>query len=274
MADRSGAGAGAVRVYLLLVAMWTRAAWQYRTSLVLLGMAQVAVTALDVAAIGLIFAHIPSLAGFGLAEVMFLYGTSATAFALSDLVLGSVDRLGRHIRAGTLDVMLIRPAGTLVQVAADRFSPRRLGKLLPGVAVLALALPELDVAWTPGRVLLVPTMVASGTVIYGAIWVLGAAFQFAATDAAEVQNAFTYGGAFLTKYPLIIYGRDALRALTWIVPLAFVNWQPALYVLSRPDPLGLPPALRFASPAVAATLALLAGLAWRAGVRHYRSTGS
>jgi len=62
--------------------------------------------------------------------------------------------------------------------------------------------------------------------------------------------------------------------VTFIVPLAFVNWYPALYLLDMPDPLGLPSWLQYASPAVALLAALAAAVAWRAGVRRYRSTGS
>nr|WP_241255808.1 hypothetical protein [Candidatus Protofrankia californiensis] len=45
-------------------------------------------------------------------------------------------------------------------------------------------------------------------------------------------------------------------------------------MLDKPDPLGLPSLFRFASPLVAAVLLALAAAAWRAGLRHYRSTGS
>jgi ABC-2 type transport system permease protein len=104
--------------------------------------------------------------------------------------------------------------------------------------------------------------------------VLCATILFFVDDAAEVISAFTYDGNFLTQYPLAIYGRTAVRVLVCVVPLAFVNWLPALHVLDRTDPFGLPTVLRFASPAVAVVSAVVAGLAWRAGVRHYRSTGS
>jgi ABC-2 type transport system permease protein len=263
-----------VHAYLLLASMWTRAAFQYPASLLMLTVAQAAVTALDIVAILVLFAHTQALAGFSLAEVLFLYGTTGTSIAIADLLLGTLDRLGTYVRTGGFDVMLIRPVSTLIQLAADKFSPRRLGRLAQAVGALAVSLPALDVSWTPLRVALVPVMIVSGVVIFGAIWVLGAAFQFLAVDSAEAVNAFTYGGDYLNQYPLSIYGRDVMRVLTWGIPLAFVNWQPSLYVLSEPDPLGLPTAFRFASPVVAAGWALVAGLAWQAGVRRYRSTGS
>jgi ABC-2 type transport system permease protein len=57
------------------------------------------------------------------------------------------------------------------------------------------------------------------------------------------------------------------------VPLAFVAYFPALYLLDKPDPLGLPRVLEFSSPVVAVITAAAAGLVWRFAVRHYRSAG-
>jgi ABC-2 type transport system permease protein len=86
-------------------------------------------------------------------------------------------------------------------------------------------------------------------------------------------NAFTYGGSFLTQYPVSIFGPWVRRLLAFVIPMAFVCYFPALYVLDKPDELGLPHWLSFASPAVAVLTVLVAGLLWRNAVRHYRSAG-
>jgi ABC-2 type transport system permease protein len=264
----------AVRVYLLLAGTWMRSAAQYPASMLMLVGTQVIVTALDLAAILIIFAHTTRLGGFSLSEVMFLYGTAGVSFGLADVLLGTAERLGEHIRRGTLDTLLVRPVGPLLQITTEDFSPRRMGKLVPAVTVLVVALPRLPVAWTPARVAAVPLMLVSGAWIFGALWVLTAAWQFAVVDGKQAGNSVTYGGGYLTQYPLSLFGRDALRGLTWVVPLAFVNWEPALYVLGRADPLGLPVFFRFAAPLVATALSVVAALAWRSGLRRYRSTGS
>ncbi|WP_433172093.1 ABC transporter permease [Actinoallomurus sp. CA-150999] len=264
----------AVRTYLLLAGTWLRAAAQYPASMVMLIVAQAVVTSLDLAAILIIFAHTSRLGGFSLPEVMFLYGTAGVSFAIADLTFGSTERLGEHVRQGTLDTLLVRPVGPLLQLATEDFSPRRLGKLVPTGTVLFLALDRLDVAWTPGRVATVPLMLVGGYWIYAALWVLTATWQFAIVDGKQATNSITYGGAYLAQYPLSIFGRDVLRGLTWVIPLAFVNWEPSLYVLGRPDPLGLPVFFRFASPLVAAVLSALAAVTWRTGLRRYQSTGS
>lgn len=261
-----------IRTYLLLAWTWLRASAQYPGPMITMAIGSFTVNALDVAAIWVIFEHTRSLAGFGLAEVMFLYGTAGLSFALSDMLFGNVDRLSQHIKAGTFDTMLIRPVSAFVQMAVDRFGVHRLGRAAQATVVLAIALSRLDLPWS--RVWMIPLMVLCGIAIFTAIFTLGGALQFLLTDAPEVANAFTYGGSTLTQYPLSVYGDELVRGVTFVVPLAFVNWQPGLFVLDRPDPIGLPYWFRFAGPLAALGLTAVAMLAWRAGIRRYRSTGS
>ncbi|NEA08565.1 transporter [Streptomyces sp. SID10692] len=263
-----------VRAYGLIMAMWVRSTMAYRASFAMTVFGDFAVTAFDFVTILLMFSHVDALGGYSLPEIALLYGLSATAFGLCDLLLGSMDRVGRRVRDGTMDTLLVRPVPVLAQVAADRFALRRVGRITQGLLVLGYALVTLDIAWTPLKVLMLPMMVVSGAAIFGAVFVAGAAFQFVAQDASEVQNSFTYGGTTLLQYPPTIFAKDLVRGVTFVVPLAFVSWLPALYVLGREYPVGLPQWVAFLPPLVAAGCWGLAGLAWRTGLRSYRSTGS
>ncbi len=278
MARQAGDGGGRIAqgflAYRLIVRMWVRSALAYRASFLMMAFGNFAANALDFVAIMLMFSRIDALGGFSLPEVAFLYGTSGVSLGLTDLLLGSIEGLGRRVRDGTLDVLLLRPAPVFAQVAADRFALRRLGRLTQAVLVLGWSLPRIPVDWTVGRALMVPLMAVCGAAIFAAVFTAGAAFQFWAQDAAEVQNSFTYGGNAMLQYPPTVFARELVRGVTFLVPLAFVNWLPALRLLGRPDPLGLPGWVDFLGPVVAALMCAGAGLAWRLGLRSYRSTGS
>jgi ABC-2 type transport system permease protein len=263
-----------LRAYVLITAMWVRSTLAYRTSFVMMAIGNLLVSGLEFVSIAIMFSHVGVLGGFTLPEVAFLCGTTGAAFGITELLMGSTQRLGARVRDGTLDTLLVRPVPVLAQVAADRFALRRVGRIVQSLAVLGWSLTLVEVDWTLWRVALVAVMVPSGAAIFGALLVAGAAFQFWALDAAEVQNAFTYGGNTLLQYPPTVFAGELVRGVTFVVPLAFVNWLPALRVLGRDDPLGLPGWADFASPAVALVCCALAGLAWRAGLRGYRSTGS
>ncbi|MET9767848.1 ABC transporter permease [Streptomyces sp. NPDC006415] len=263
-----------LRAYGLIMAMWVRSTMAYRASFAMTLFGDLAVTAFDFIAILLMFSHVDALGGYSLPEIALLYGLSATAFGVCDLLLGSMDRVGGRIRDGTLDTLLVRPVPVLAQVAADRFALRRLGRITQGLVVIGYAVATLDIAWTPLKMLMLPMTVLSGAAIFGAVFIAGAAFQFVAQDASEVQNSFTYGGTTLLQYPPTVFAKDLVRGVTFVVPLAFASWLPALYVLGREYPVDLPQWVAFLPPLVAAGCCGLAGLAWRVGLRSYRSAGS
>ena len=260
--------------YLLFVRMWSRSASQYRASLLLTSFAQMLTTSLDLVAIVVIYTQVQTLAGFTLPETLYLYGTTRLAFGASDLVASGVETLATTIRLGNFDLVLIRPASSLAQVLADQFTPKRFGKLLAPTVTLGWALSTLPVHWTALKILVCIGTVVCGFVIYCAIWVLTGCVSFIAVDAQEMANSFTYGSEFATEYPLQIFGKPLGLALTFVLPVAFVTWQPSLYVLGHADPFGLPGFLRFASPIAALVTSGVAALAWRGCVRRYRSTGS
>lgn len=262
-------------LYPILAGSRIRSQVQYRVSFLLYVLGNLALTGVDFLAILVLFEHLPLLAGWSLTEIAFLYGTSYVSFKATDMVLGHLDMLGAFIREGTLDVMLTRPMGSLMQVMTADFALRQLGGVIQGGVVFAVALASLEVDWDAGRLAMIPMMLVSGAFIFGSVWVIGASTMFWTQGSGiEMLNTFTYGGNAMTTYPLNIYSSWLRRILAFIVPLAFVNYFPSLYILGKDDPLDLPGVFRFLSPLVAVGMVMLARLAWGTGIRHYRSTGS
>lgn len=263
---------GHLRTYRQIAGLWIRAAWQYPASFVLLALGNGLITGLDFVGLWIMFSHIDSLEGFALHEVALLYGSASFALALADTAIGSVERIGTYIRTGRLDQMMTKPVPLLVQVCADQFTLRRLGRLTQAGVVLGWACTHVE--WTPLRVLVAVSMLVSGGLVFFGLFVGFSCIQFWTTDATEFANAFTYGGATVTQYPLNLFPREVLVGLTFVIPIAFVNWYPCLYLLGRDDPTGMPGVLQFASPLAGAITVAAALLVWRTGVRRYTSTGS
>jgi ABC-2 type transport system permease protein len=261
-------------LYARLIGAQIRSQLQYRASFALDLAGAFLISFLDFVTVLVIFHNVPQLAGWSVHEIAFLYATSSISFALVDLVIGHLDEFPQLIRHGQFDVLLARPRGTLFQVVGSDFALRRLGKALQAAAVLAWAFAGLEIDWNAGRAGMVGLMIVSGAAIFAAVWIAGACIAFWTVEGGEFTNAFTYGGNFLTQYPIDIYSAWARRFLAYFVPMAFVCYFPALYVLDKPDPLGLPRALQFLSPVVALAAGVVAGTIWRAAVRRYRSVGS
>ena len=261
-------------VYRHIVMARIRSQLEYRTSFVFDLFGALTSPFLDFVAVLILFTHIPAMGGWSLHEIAFLYGMTGVSFAITDLVVGHLDSFSRFIREGTFDVILLRPLGSLMQVISADFSLRRVGRIAQAVAVLLYASSGLDIHWTLGRIVMMPVTIVCGSVIFGAVWIIFASITFWSTETLEITNAFTYGGNFLTQYPLNIFGAWLRRFLAFVIPMAFVNYFPSLYLLDKPDRLNLPSVLRFMAPVVSLIVVFVARAIWRIAVRHYRSTGT
>jgi ABC-2 type transport system permease protein len=206
--------------------------------------------------------------------VALLCGISGVCFAVAELFAAALDNFQDHIVLGTFDRVLVRPRGALLQVISEDFALRRIGRITQALLILLIATRLLDIAWTPDRWAVLLVALVSGTIIYFGIFVLGATFCFWTVQAKEATHVVTYGGDQFASWPLDIYRGGVRRFFTFVVPLAFVNYEPALYLLGREDPLGLPAAARLLSPLAAVAMVVAARWGWRLGIRHYQSTGT
>ena len=106
-------------------------------------------------------------------------------------LIGSVERIGEYIRTGRLDQMLTKPLPLLLQVCADQFTLRRLGRITQASIVFVWAATYVD--WTPARVGVAVMMVLSGAAVFFGLFVAFSCIQFVTKDATEFANAFTSG---------------------------------------------------------------------------------
>ena len=220
------------------------------------------------------FRSFETLGGWRPGEVAFLYGLSTLSFGLAHTLSAGFDGFQRQIVRGEFDRVLVRPIGAFVQVLAADIALRQLGRIVSGLVGFGIALRLVEIDWTLGRILYLPIIILSAAVLFFALFTLEATLCFWTTEATEVVNAFTYGGTTLAQYPIHVFDAWLRRLFLFVIPLGFVIYAPALYLLDKETPLGWPNATRFVAPFAAAGFALVAGAAWRYGVRHYRSTGS
>jgi ABC-2 type transport system permease protein len=143
-----------------------------------------------------------------------------------------------------------------------------------GLVLYGVALAVGGIHWTPGTVLLAVVAPVAGAVFFCSLFVAGATVAFWWVESGELANSLTYGGRDFTSYPITVYGEWFRKLFAFGIGFAFVAYLPALALLDRRDPLGTPAWLHSGSPLVALLAATAAGLLWRTGIRHYRSTGS
>jgi ABC-2 type transport system permease protein len=250
-----------------------RAQTTYRASFGFQVLANVAQGGLDFAEVYVVFHNVHVLGGLEFRAALLLFGLSNLAFALADVLTGSLDDIPRLIRSGTLEVLMLRPLSLLGQIVTADLALRRLGRAATAAAVLGVALGLAPIRWTPSHAVLLAVTPLAGAGTFAAVFVVAGAVQFWLVDGAEVTNGFTYGGSYAASFSAAVLPLPLRVFFAFVVPTAFVGYLPTLVLLGLPGPALLPSWLGWCGPAVAVLALGLAGLAWRSGIRHYTGAG-
>ncbi|GAA0809197.1 ABC transporter permease [Spirilliplanes yamanashiensis] len=262
------------RAYWALFAGQFRSVTAYRASFAVELFSNLGVIVFDVLAVLVLFSVTRTLGGFTVREVLVMVSLTACTFALADLAVGNIERVKTYVRSGRLDTVLLRPLGALPQLLLMDMPLKKVSRSLFALAVLAVALHLAGVTWTPARAALLAATVAGAVTFFGAFFVAGASVAFWWVESGELANSVTYGGREFAGYPVPVFEGWFRNTFAYGLGFAFVGYHPALALLGRADPLGLPAWSGWAAPLVALPAAGAAAAVWRLGIRHYRSTGS
>lgn len=261
-------------MWLALLSASLRGQMSYRGSFLLEVLGRFLVTGLELVAVLVLFSHIDGLGGWSRWEVVYLYGVASLSLGLAELGTDGLKDMPELVRTGGLDAILVRPCAPLIQVVGRRCRPLHLGRIGQGLLGIGLSLGGLQLQLDPLQLCMIPINVGCAALVYGALFVLGAATTVFTVQTTEAFNAFTYGGVQMTQYPVHIYRPWLVALFLFVVPVGYVTYLPALVVLDKPDVLGLGPVAPWLAPGVAAITCVLAGAWWRLCLGRYLSTGS
>jgi len=263
-----------LHLYCRYIGVSVRGQMQYRASFVLMSIGQLFATGMEFLGIWALFYRFGSLVGWSLPEIALFYGMIHCAFAFADGFGRGFDVFPSMVKSGDFDRLLVRPRSTVFQVAARDLQLMRVGRLAQGLLVLLWAVGALGITWTVPLVGLLLAAIAGAACFFVGLFVLQATLSFWTIETLEICNTLTYGGVETAEFPLSIYRTWFRWFFTLVVPLACANYYPGLAILGRPDPCGAPAFISWLAPLCGPLFLGASMLVWRAGVRHYTSTGS
>ena len=246
----------------------------YRRSFLLEVAGRFTLTFLELVAVFVMFQRIDSLGGFTKWEVVYLYGIASISLGFAELLTDGLNDMTSLVRQGTLDGVLVRPVSPLLQILGRQCRPLHAGRILQGALALIWGLVALQWTGGPLQIAMLVLNVVATTIVFAAIFVMGAATKVFTIQSAEAFSAFTYGGVQLAQFPLSVYPRWLQRLFVFAVPLGLTSYAPALVVLGKPPDPWLGETAPFLVPLVAAAFVTVALLWWRYAIDHYQSTGS
>jgi ABC-2 type transport system permease protein len=216
-----------------------------------------------------LWAQRPTIAGWSLAEAALVTAWFTFLRAILDgAVQPSLQAVVEHIRTGTLDFVLLKPADAQFLVSTAKFEVMN---IIDAVAALGVALWALfKLGYVPGPLEVIIALlltVAAAALLYAlAILVIAAAFYVVRLD----NLIYLFNSVFdAGRWPASVF-RGVWRVLfTFVIPLALMTTYPALALLGR-----LSPATAVKALAGAAAFVVMARLVWLRAIGRYRSASS
>jgi ABC-2 type transport system permease protein len=240
----------------------------YRTDLLFQGLMTAMGMAAGGAALGIVFSHVRTLAGWNLAEAIVLLGTfTAVSGLLETFVEPNLSFFSSKLLSGELDDALLQPVSSLFLVSLGSAQPWALSQVILGLGVMGAGLERMGGSLTVGGLLAGLILLPAGIVTLWSYRVLLASFAFWAPglDPTVLFSAFWQMG----RYPVTIYRGPVRWALTYAVPVGFVTTVPVRVLTHGPD----------SGMLLSSLLALIGSLVavhvvWHAGLRRYTSATS
>lgn len=257
------------RLLVLQARMSAVTAMQYRADFLLKG--AISLVWLGVALIPLVsvYQHRSSVRGWSFPEALVVVGWfSLMKGILEGAISPSLTSVVEHVRKGTLDFLLLKPADAQFLVSTAKFEPWRLMDVLGAFAVFGFAFHRIGrFPPLPAIAVALALLVVAISVLY-ALWILVVSASF---WVVKVDNlSYLFGSLFdAGRWPIAVFRGALWFAFTFIFPLALMTSYPAMALLER---LSATTALAALCGGVA--FATIARLVWRRALGFYTSASS
>ncbi len=260
--------------YLQLLAVQLRAsatvAMQYRVDFLVEGGLAIFWTTWSLVPLLVVFGRRAGVAGWSFEEALVVVGWFLVMKGvLEGAVNPSLASVVEHIRKGTLDFILLKPADAQFLVSTAKFEPWRIADVMAGIATIAVAFHRLGRWPAPHAVAAAVLLLGCAALILYSIWILVVSAAF---FVVKVDNlSFLFVSIFdAARWPADVF-RGALRAVfTFVIPLALMTTFPARALLGK----DFGPADVAAALAGAVLFAAFSRLVWLRSIGRYTSASS
>ncbi len=258
-----------MKIYLKALSMHLKSELEYRVSFLLSFLSQIFIFFSYYFVILSLFTKFSHIRGFTLWEVLLCFSIIQFGFSFNEVFARGIDRFDRLIIKGDFDILLVRPKNILLQVLCSDSDFIKVSRVIQAVIVLILSLFHLKIEWNIFKIMTLLLMLLASCIIFFGIFLMAASYCFYTIQGLEVRNVFTDGGKYMAQYPIGIFQKGFVLFFTFIIPYAFVNYYPLLYLLGKKDSF-----LYGFSPLIVFLYLIPCISMFYVGIKRYTSVGS
>lgn len=259
---------GRLRVPIALVRVSLLTAMQYRSNFVFNGMTGLIRVLSAIAPLWLVYSHEDVVRGWSFPEAVLVMALFLLLEALhGGLMEPNLGAIVEHVRLGTLDLVLLKPADAQLLVSMSRVDPAHLWDLA-GAVVLAIWAASTLGAPAPVDVAIALLFVGCGLTAMYALWLLAICLSFFFVRVDNLRFLLT-SISDAGRWPLAVFPSWARWILTLVVPVGIVTTFPAAAVRGS-----WTPAMVAIACGTAIAFLAISRWAWKRSLAFYTSASS
>lgn len=244
-------------------------ALQYRLEFAVEGLLSLLWMGVTLVPLLVVFGTRTAVAGWTFPEMLIVLGWFvALKGVLEGTLSPSLMQVVEHVRKGTLDFVLLKPADAQLLVSLSKIEPWRVVDLVGAGIIFTYAFRQIGRPPTPVEIALALLLLCAAVLVLYSIAILVVSIAFIAV---RVDNLlYLFQSVFdVARWPNTVFRGVLAFVFTFVLPLALMTTYPALALLGK---LGV----GTAAGALVGTLAF-AGVAraiWISSIRRYTSASS
>jgi ABC-2 type transport system permease protein len=262
-----------LRLYFRLISLAIQTRLQYRADFVTGMLGVILWNVISLGVIGILITRFNSLNGWTLWEVVFLYCLWMLSHSTYSLLFWHIRQLEDYLIQGTFDQFLLRPASPFILFIGREVYYTGTADLTFGVVGIVLAFQHLQLQWGWEKWLFFGLAVIAGTLIEMTVQLSVSCLAFWTGRSRRATGLVMKLTTMIQNYPMDIYGYTFQVVVTGLIPVAFMNYYPSLWLLNKLNYQSPWWWLSYMSPVVALIMIGLTAGVWHLALRRYSSAG-
>ena len=240
-------------IYLSIVRMYVKATMEYRMAFIAGFIGNVVRKIAEYLSIWVLLSSFRVIDGWSFGDVLMLYNINQFAISFSGMIFWKpMIQLESEVHKGSLDTLMTKPIGLFSHLICKNFDISFLANLSLSTAIFVYYFIAFKTVWNVQRIIMFLLIMAGAILIYSALHIFIGTLSFWIVKTDSIQFFLTY-----------------------IFPIAFVNYYPMLYLLGKSETVRIDIAyFPIISIVLGIVLYFLSYLFFCYGARNYSSTGN
>lgn len=204
----------------------------------------------------------------------FLYSLDLLPYSIAQFLFQRFWWMDDFVSSGGFDEYLIRPVRPFLLFISRNTAFGYWGHITIAFLALLFTMGQVNAVWSFGNVISLFLMIIGAVMIQSAITIMSSCLSFVFVKANQLASMIRFDFRDYIMYPVSIYPKAIRGFFTAIVPMAFINYFPAVYLLGKNNSFIFYEYIPLMVILIGIILTVLTFIAWSKGLRQYKSSGS